>query len=221
MFILIDCERACVLYKHKEQTVLYDLTHIELSHHATKIILIKDYEFAITSFSKNKSLYESLCGQLYVGTNASELHAKLAGMCDIIPESVLDVKKLALQAAKIPLTSSEYFKYNPYGVEPMKLDVQHVGKALLSNANAAPLVSGLNTKQSAPAAHTQAAVPVTTIPKANKPASVSERPKDGTLTGKVWQIADEVYLSNPNVPIKQLRSLIIDACKTEIGRAHV
>lgn len=38
------------------------------------------------------------------------------------------------------------------------------------------------------------------------------RPKAGTATGRVWDIADKVYEQYPDVPVKELRQRIIAAC---------
>lgn len=57
--------------------------------------------------------------------------------------------------------------------------------------------------------------PLTPETPTRTPDKQTTRPKAGTATGRVWEVADEVYAQQPHGTVKELRQRIIEACTAQ------
>lgn len=49
-------------------------------------------------------------------------------------------------------------------------------------------------------------------PRSDAPHTAPKRPREGTTTARVWDIADILHDENPSLPVKELRAKIVAAC---------
>lgn len=110
----------------------------------------------------------------------------------------------------------QYLFWNTFGLTPPE-EYTELVKAALTAAEAIPVdETPLRELEAKVEKLAPASSETRLTPKEPKdPNAPAQRPAANTTTGLVWILADEVYAANPNLPIKELRTLIIAKCEEE------
>lgn len=233
MYLLIDRERLCVLYKHSSMNVLSNLMHIELPHHAGILIGLEpdNANFGSLSDYELKLMHESLCGQKFQGFDNPLLVRTVHALLMALPESEIDAAEAEAQAQCISMEDLGNYKYVRGSKVPSKQQDLYKGQALTTAPNPKLLLPPTPAKITQPASATQAAAVFPGIaqpvpkpaprpapdPSIPRPASVpSEAPKAGSKTGRVWEIAESIFQAAADKSDwKALRKQIVEACEAE------
>lgn len=231
MHILIDRERLVVLYKHNNLGALCNIAHIEAAHSA---VVIAHYSESERSFGdltdwELRLIYENLCGQKYQGYLRDHLERSVIALCDAIPESDINIHEAFVQAACIAEGDDRYYTYVRGSQFPSPQEDLFAAPALRVAQGFVPSVPINAPVLTQPAPATQAAAAWFNIPRKpqedtrtprdpNAPSRIesNEPPKQGSKTGRVWEIADAV-LAKYSAPYdwKKLRADIAAACEAE------
>lgn len=232
MFALVDMEKMCVCYKHPVQKSLTDLMHIEFPHCTATVIDANDPAFQNFSDLELKLLYKNTCGQPYEMYGREGLIKNLTELFKLVPESALDVGRISSQSSLIEREDFKLYKYNPDGNVPKIQDNPLALKPLTASASFAPIHYPSTAPQTPPASEPQAQSTfpnhaqaigraerkpiVPSAPKIPKESGDSAAPKAGSKTGRVWEIAEQIWIdAGKPSETKALRGQIVSACEAE------
>jgi hypothetical protein len=210
-----------VRYKHPNVNHLSNLVHIELSHVPTAIIQCNNiWEFETLTDLELKKLYESMCGQKYTGYSRYILIQNVFNLCKLLPNSELNGFALDCQANFIQEDDDRFYRYQPTARVPKLQQELYLAKPLTASAAYNPVLTSTYAPQTAPASTPQAQTAQTQAPKQQTARATrepsGEAPKQGSKTGRVWEIAEELYKNAVGVVnFKLLRSAIVSACEGE------
>lgn len=135
MYVLVDKERMCVLYKHSNPSILSNLAHIEAAHSSCAIVNIdSEQKFGMFTDLELKLLYANLCGQKYTGYARVHLVQAVLGLCTALEESDLDGFEILLQANCIEDGDDNYYQYQRGANIPIWQEEIFVPSALTTSA---------------------------------------------------------------------------------------
>jgi hypothetical protein len=227
MHLLIDRERLCVLYKHPNLGVLSNIAHIEAAHSPVTIAHYDDYQYGFASLTdwELRVLHEHLCGQKYTGYIRDHLERTIVALCECVPESDIVPHEVLIQAACIPEGDDRYYKYVKGSSFPNPQEDLFAAPALKTPQGIYPAVPITAPEKTPPASCTLAAALLTTArkpaegsaPRSSAPRPESnEPPKQGSKTGRVWTLADDV-LAKHAAPYewKKVRAEVAAACEAD------
>ncbi len=211
MHILIDKERMCITHKHVLAAAIHNIAHIEMAHTDTYVCDEMDPSSfdQLTDLELNL-LHVNMCGQKFEGFSRPALIMAVRGICYSLYESKINGFEVSVQANSILDSDKGHYRYTPGS-----------NKATESNEPVKPLTSvpGVQLtlpptpKQHSAPAHAQQAAAV------RAPSTNNDAPKAGSKTGRVWEIADNVFgnmqAERGSVDLKMLRKDIITACESE------
>lgn len=222
--LLIDKERMCVCYKHRTLKVLTDLMHIELPNCRAAVISAEDPAFSTYSDMELKLLYLNTSGQKYEMYGREGLIKNLIALFETVPESTLNGFEVGLQADQIGMLDQLEHRYVPGAKSPETFEQDYHPPMLISSAPPVPVLHPNSAPQTAPAPYSAPqtsykppAQPKQTIARGERPPSIAmEAPKSGSKTGRVWEIAEKIWIDSGNsTDFKSLRKQIVDACESE------
>lgn len=232
MYIVIDRERLCVLYKHENQVALVSLANIEIPSAPIVVMSATDPDsFERFTDFELKVLFENLCGEKHTGYNRPFLIKSvvmLVRLLNVTPLNPVEVEKqLSVIIQNGDLEGSwQYVPGSDYPAQPIEL---FVPKALVTVAGYTPYpkryhvpserqtvfkaVAGVNPIVAAMQGNADSNPSVPRAPRVRSEGPV-EAPKIGSKTGRVWEIAEKCYAQHRTLD-KVLRKMIADACETD------
>lgn len=206
MYIAINMARREIAYKHPSVNVVLNLVHIEIPvgecHISTVDMCLTD-----KTDLDIKLLYRSIIGGEPPANARQKLfdHILMYPVADVIPEEV------AKLAACISPTDKKKYKY----IKGMYGQVHHnpFENAPVIKTPSPPCPPAYIPKKTAMDDIDEAdIVVVPNEPKAATRTDSSDRPKAGSTTGKVWEIADNIKSTGQFADKKALRKAVIEAC---------
>ena len=222
MHILIDKDSMTVRYKHPSMKVLSELMYIEFTHCSGSIAFIDDTRtLGMFSDLELSMLYKNMCGQLFPGIGRENLIYNVVSLCQLLPVSDLNEREITLQFNAIDRLDHGHYQYLPGSNTPRKLDAPASTAALISNVSYAPVITEHVHRPATPAplavsGSIPRAAPIPRAPRDPSVAVSNDAPKQGSKTGRVWEIAEEIYVAQPKpADFKVMRKLIVDACEAE------
>lgn len=224
MHVLIDRDRMWALYKHPTLQVVSDLYHLESFEDETVIISVTGPESAMLDTLTDlelKLLYKSICGQQYNGYNRKVLEQCVAMLLNELPVTKVNAQELNTQANLIPFEFDKMCRYAPGKQAPLITDDPEPLDRLQVASGFIPVPTGkpapevpahpvfsktykeLESTMFAPVEAKERA------PRAPSDGPI-EPPKEGSKTGRVWEICAEIYDANPAMQsdFKALRNII-------------
>jgi len=225
MWILIDRDRMCITHKHTLQSAIQNVAHIEMAHQA---VFICD-EMDASSFDgltdlELKLLHRNMCGEEFKGFGRDQLVSMTRAICHSLYESKIQGFEAALQANSIAMDDTRSYKYVAGSGTPAPQEELYTPAPLTTAPGVTLTLPPTPHKQTPPAHATQAAGVPASAPRTPRNhtsgESVPGRPKAGSKTGLVWEIADELYEDYYAVhqcapDWKELRRSIIAKCDAE------
>jgi len=231
MYVLIDKDAMQVRYKHADAKVLADLMHIEFPQCAAAVLSC-EVTMPWQKFSdlELRLLYKNLTGTNFPGFTRHGLEPNISTLLTDLPESTLNAAEIATQAAFVSATDLNYYRYAPGQTKPLEVNDAYAAKPLVSAAPYVPVIPPLPAANAAPTPVARVANPiVNALATQAKQAPTPRAPRDpnaapvaagapaaGSKTGRVWEIAEQVWLAagSPS-ELKDVRKQIIAACEAE------
>lgn len=230
MHVLIDKDRCVFLARHDSPDALLHLSWLE-SPNVGCSVLKCDSQFDLQPLTdyELKTLYKNTCGVDHMGFSRDALLTVVHELLQRVPQSDIDAYEIMMQANSVERLDLACYKYMKGSHKPQKLadlfepDGINVERNLENESAAvaaAPLVKQAYAaevpayvpKHAASAGNTHTP---TRTPRAPSDGP-SEAPKAGSKTGRVWGIADTIYVqSGQSSDFKALRKQIVEACEAE------
>lgn len=226
MWIVIDRERLCVIYKHEDQNALVSLANIEIPEAAIVVMSATDPDSydRFTDFEL-KVLFENMCGQKHTGYNRPFLIKSVVMLVGLLKETDLNPNEVEKQLEFIENGGKEDQWQYIYGQDiPLYKEDQYAPNALVTVAGYVPVAkryhvprtgqrtikqaAGVNPMLAVAAQNTEGEVRAPRV-RSEGPAAA---PQSGSKTGKVWEIAEQCYAKHGQID-KTLRKMVADACE--------
>jgi hypothetical protein len=230
MHVLINKDRCVFLGKHQDENALLNLSWLESPNTACAVLKC-DVQFELDTLTdyELKHLYRNTCGVDHIGFSRDALLTVVHELLQRMPESDFDKHELQSQCNSVDRLDLSCYKYVKGSTKPEKLvDLFEPDPVIvarnLENESAAVAAAPLVKQQYIDAV--PAYVPKHTASTPNSSAATrtprvpsdgpSEAPKAGSKTGRVWEIADVIYIqSGQSSDFKTLRRQIVEACEAE------
>ena len=233
MYVLIDKDSMQVRYKHHDPKVLADLMHIEFPQ-CSAAVLSCEVTLPWQRFAdmELRMLYKNLTGTNFPGFTRHGLEPNISTILMDLPESQLNATEIATQAACVTMTDLTLYKYAPGASKPLEVNEAYCAKPLVSAAKFTPVIPPPPPLNAAPTPTARSLNPIVqklyaaaenkqpSTPRPprdpNAPPAVAGIPGAGSKTGRVWEIADEIWLAagKPS-DTKGIRKQIIEACEAQ------
>lgn len=224
MFICIDLERLCVLYKHPDQAAVMNLANIEVPESAIVVMSATDMDsYRRFTDYELKVMFTNICGLQHSGFHREGLIQSVVRLVSMLPETNLRASEVEAQMLSIKEFENGVYQYQYGSTTPLKQMDLFTPPALVSVAGHKPkdkkyfvrdpnkvhkYVDKVGVNPLLPAAH----VPTPRDPSA--PREVAAAPAAGSKTRRVWDIADECFKQHPHLD-KTLRGLVAAQCEKE------
>lgn len=215
MYISIDMQRMMVLHKHPSMNVVLNLVHLE---YPSTEVHVSDIDLALKHKSEleMKMLYKNIYQKDNIPPDFKEhvMHYVL----NVMKTTDVDVGELQRLAQLVgPHDKKKYMyvkgQYSSFANQAVFDDTPKNMKFVESLRTGIKMPVFDSTPKAVRALATKSDTPKE--PKAPRaPADPSGRPKAGSATGKVWEIADEVAATITDE--KALRKSVIEKC-TQAG----
>lgn len=226
MYILIDKDNMRIVAKHESCEALFDLAWIEYPHVETSFCSIRNVMFlAGCDESQVQRLYKNTIGRTARFTG-HKLRAVMMEAVSRLPETQVDRAELAEQRAAIPEDEKGPYVYVPgsneavpaESSETIPLTVDAIVNEDAYAVHGAGIAQYMYPKDpdnvfSPPLPAKPAAQPTARAPRERAATGPAKRPKEGSLTAQVWDIADK--LQGQYHDGKQLRRAVIEACTAQ------
>lgn len=213
MYISIDMQRMLVLHKHPSMNVVLNLVYLECPDHTCQV---SDMDLCLKHKSELelKMLYRNLIGPDLPNDFKEQI---IHHIINNIPVTEADPEEVARLASTVGPNDKKKYKYvrGQFSSFMTPTVFDNTPKDLKFEKNE-------RTGILMPVASSVAVKPErrTSVPKAPKeprapkdPSEPAGRPKAGSATGRVWEIADEV--AETITDEKALRKSVIDKCIQE------
>lgn len=233
MYVLVDMTRLVFVYRHEHPHTLSNVASLELVQSDTRVLPCDNpWDFDVFTDTDIKLLFKNTTGADHKGYSR-EYHlqtvcelANRVPLLDAVPEEA------HVQAMSVGMGDKGFYRYVKGGrrpapvdelfLEPVKLPRnQQAEQQALKTALQRPQATGAPTPWPFPDSDPAARSSTPRAPRAPRTATASAdgtapsapgRPKAGSTTGRVWDIADTKKGSATG---KDLRKAVIAACEAE------
>ena len=214
MYISMNMQTLQILHKHPSMNCVLNLVHLESPNQACRIC---DVDLAIKSRSELelKLMYKNLTGKDTIPPDYKEQVSELVCAIQVSDVDVGEVARLAATVGPHDKKKYTYIKgqFSSFFNQPI-FDDTPKNIQFEKNERTGLMMPVYTDEPKAKRAARENVVKEPREPKAPKePGEASSRPKAGSATGKVWDIADEVALTLTDE--KALRKSVIDKCIQE------
>lgn len=226
MFIVIDRERLCVIYKHENQAAIVNLANIECPESAIVAISATDPDsYGIFTDFELKTLFYNICGQMHTGYNRPFLLKSVLMLIGLLPETECTLEDVNRQYDAVAKWDQCDFEYEQGSIAPFPRPEGYMPPALTSVAGYTPThklyyVPDPRQRVFKPVAGVNPLVPLPSTPAykrdpdALRSTEIPVAPKEGSKTRRVWEIADKCLTDHTTMD-KILRNLVATACENE------
>jgi hypothetical protein len=223
MYILIDRATLQVRYKHSNCNILIAMMYIEYANQAAVVLSCESETAGFTIFPDLdlKTLYSNMCGQTYLGHNRGNLILNVIALAELLPIDELEPLNVYNQQQAIDKEDLNFYRFDPHGRFPIKMAEQYYKTPLTARGEFTPVQGSITVPSAAPASYapTAGAPRTPSQPRAPRPENTNpaEAPKSGSKTGRVWEIAEDIFSSHSGGlgDWKGLRNAIVAACESE------
>ena len=214
MYISMNMQTLQILHKHPSMNCILNLVHLESPNESCRVC---DVDLALKKRSELelKIMFKNLTGSDHIPADYKDQVLEL--VC-AIPVTDVDVAEVARLAATVGPHDKKKYRYvkgqfSSFFNQPL-FDDTPKNLTFVKSESTGMMMPVYNDEQKAKRAVRDNVVKTPREPKAPKePGEASSRPKAGSATGKVWDIADEIAATITDE--KALRKSVIDKCTQE------
>lgn len=217
MYLSMNMQTLQILHKHPSMNCVFNLVYLE---YPTQPCRICDVDLALKNRSELelKLMYRNLSGKEDIPSDYKEQVLELVSMIPITDVDTAEVARLAATVGPHDKKKYHYVKgqFSSFFNQPVFDDTPRNMEFVKSERTGIfmPTYSQEATAKRMARDNVVKAPKEPKEPRAPKePGEASSRPKAGSSTGKVWDIADEIAVSITDE--KALRKSVIDKCVQE------
>lgn len=216
MFVSIDRTNMRFLHKHQTADVVGNLVWIEAPHVASYVCELSAPFLRSFTELEIRMLYRNTVGDDHISQVGDGLRAVLLDLAQRLPESDVVPSEAELQAMRCKEGDATRYQYVKGANVPAKqADLFEVPALQAPRAENEALLAATGWKWVSTDFTVRSEAPVVTSTEGQATSTPSEprsqgRPKSGTTTGQVWEIADQ--LSALHADDKALRKAVVEEC---------
>lgn len=217
MYISMNMQTLQILHKHPSMNCVLNLVHLEFPNQSCRVC---DVDLAIKGRSELelKLMFKSMTGKDSIPPDYKEQVLELVCAIPVTDVDVAEVARLAAVVGPHDKKKYTYVKgqFSSFFNQPV-FDDTPKNIEFVKNERTGLMMPVYNDETKVKRAALNNVVKAAREPKEprapKEPGEASSRPKSGSATGKVWDIADEVALTLTDE--KALRKSVIDKCVQE------